>query len=260
MTHHTLITDLASTFDLSENIVIEEPPLGSKHLENNVGVPDLFVMRKSYTRPEIRIYEVKASTADLRGDLRKGKWLRYLPFADRMYFALGPEVDEKSLYPENVGIMKRGPKGWKTLKPAPRNPERKVLPETVLFSLMMNGRRRNYYDRLSRLEREHAILLKKEIKDIYGSQSLALRKMAEALKEREQALEHVKEDARKQVIKEMREELGLKYRWGSEDLRGLFTAMVWDEVENAFRGGVKKLREHVDGPAVDAPSSSSPTN
>ena len=247
MTHQELIEDLAETMDPEINVVISEVPLGSKTIQSSVGVPDLFVMRKSYRKPDIRIYEVKRTIGDLATDIRSQKYQRYEPYCDRLYFALGPECwcpkAEELLRAENVGIMIRGTKGWCTIRVAPRR-EREPLSEMVVISLMMNGRRRDPQGRVSRMERVREELLKKEIQDLRHARMGDLSEAAKQLIEDRESLENLRLETRRVVMGEIRLELGLSKRWYADDTaKEIFEEVVFQPARAAALNGMTKLEE-----------------
>lgn len=63
-------------------------------------IPDVLAIRKSYTKPCVRILEVKVTESDFQRSLKEGKWSRYLPFCNQFYFAAPSGVIAKSDLPE----------------------------------------------------------------------------------------------------------------------------------------------------------------
>ena len=49
---------------------------------------DLVIIRPSYKRFCVSVFEVKVSRADFLSDIRSEKWRGYLPHCNRFYFAL----------------------------------------------------------------------------------------------------------------------------------------------------------------------------
>ena len=94
-------------------------------------------MKLSRTRPSPACYEVKVSRADFLADMRKKKYGRYEPFAERCYFAAPVRLIDKQELPDGWGLIWRGPKGWYVVK-APRREQmepaawREVLLAAVL--------------------------------------------------------------------------------------------------------------------------------
>lgn len=74
--------------------------------KKNISVPiaDLIKFNPSYNRMCFRIYEVKASRDDFLGELRSGKWKKYLPYCHRFYFAVAPGVAVAGEMPPGVGL------------------------------------------------------------------------------------------------------------------------------------------------------------
>lgn len=60
-----------------------------------------------HVKNEIVMVEVKSSWADFKVDNDKGKWRKYLPFCNRMYFACGAATYEKikPRLPPEVGVF-----------------------------------------------------------------------------------------------------------------------------------------------------------
>jgi hypothetical protein len=153
MTHQELILRLASNFDLANNLVFTECRLGSTWLNGGVPIPDLVVIAKSYTRPNIRIYEVKATQNDFAGDLRSHKWEKYRGYAERIYFALGPDIEPPDWFNKDFpcGLVRIGEKGVRTLRPAPPSKDWKPWTMEVMLSLLIQGRCMNFNNELSAL-------------------------------------------------------------------------------------------------------------
>lgn len=93
----------------------------SQWLNRNYSVPDVLKVRKSYTRLDVQIFEVKASRADFLSDLRSDKWREYLPYSSRFSFAT-PQLDLKDVVqdiseiPEEAGWIVKTPKTWRVKK------------------------------------------------------------------------------------------------------------------------------------------------
>lgn len=114
--HHTLLRDLA-TFMFDDKIVFAESGVDSRWLtRGEVSVPDVLTLNKSYTRPAPTIYDIKVSRSDFNSSFRKDKWMRYLPYCTRFYFAAPKGLLKKADIPEKAGLFVRGPDSWYTVK------------------------------------------------------------------------------------------------------------------------------------------------
>lgn len=67
--------------------------------------PDLFVMRKSFSRPRPTTYEIKVSRSDLMSDLNAGKWQKYLDFSASVTFVMPRGLAKKEEIPLPAGVM-----------------------------------------------------------------------------------------------------------------------------------------------------------
>jgi len=211
--------------------------MGSRFLNwGNVPIPDVLVMHKSYRKPDVRLYEVKASRSDLQKDCRAGKWERYLPFCDRLYFALGPDVGEweSMLGHQNVGVMVRGKNGWKTVRAAPKNPHRQPFQEEVLLALIFTRLSDPRDSRLQRLEAERERLAKDAIRELTQTRNRELKKFQAELNEREHELRLRSERLGREAIEALRKKLDLKSqdRWREQTLDQLLREALLDPVRD----------------------------
>lgn len=107
-----------------------------------VSIADVVVIRPSYTKFCIDIYEVKVSRSDFIASLSSNKWRKYLPHCNRFYFALESGFAHKAEIPEGIGLIVRGKRGWNTIK---RAKERDVLiPYETLMSLLFYRQKKKY--------------------------------------------------------------------------------------------------------------------
>lgn len=105
-------------------------------------IADVVVIRPSYTKFCIDIYEIKVSRSDFTNSLSSGKWKRYLPYCNRFYFALNSGFAYKKEIPKDVGLIIKGQKGWHTIK---RAKERDFLiPYGTLMSLLFYRQKAKY--------------------------------------------------------------------------------------------------------------------
>lgn len=134
LTHRDACFDLA----MAKGTRFVEVPLGSVWLGSS-GQADVVTVKPSYTRFNLDIYEVKVSRSDFLSDIKKGKYKRYLPHCNRLYFAVLDGVADKTEIPEDIGLIKRTEKGWSTIKAAKK---REVeFDKRILMSLAFtNGR------------------------------------------------------------------------------------------------------------------------
>ena len=91
-----------------------------------------FTSAVNYTRLLLQGFEVKASVADLKGDLRRDKWRQYLPWLHRLYFAFPDGLVPSESLPPEVGVVvltKAG--GWRYVRTAPKLPGEKVGTDTL---------------------------------------------------------------------------------------------------------------------------------
>ena len=150
--HRDLVEDLANTF-YGMRLVFAEPSLDSRWLTGGVTpVPDVLTLEKSYTQCRPTIYECKVSKADFRADMSHGKWMKYLPFCERLYFAVVQGVATRADVPNPAGLMIRGDQGWHCTKAPQASPADgwdKVNVQALLMSGAWTGERlRQLADRL----------------------------------------------------------------------------------------------------------------
>lgn len=117
--HRGLVKDLRNWLQ-GDDFVCSEVAFGSRWM-TNARIPDVMRIRKSYTRWDVGIYEVKVNRSDFTAEMRNGKWKEYLPMSSRFYFATPADgvVFDKQEIPERCGWMVRGPNGWR-VKIAPK--------------------------------------------------------------------------------------------------------------------------------------------
>ena len=98
----------------------------------------MLTLQRSYTKPAPTIYECKVSKADFGGDVRSGKWMRYLPLCCRFYFALPEGIVKKTEIPEEAGLIVRNADGWHVTK-APKFHEATGWDLVNVQSLLLAG-------------------------------------------------------------------------------------------------------------------------
>ena len=130
-THRQLCEDLA----IAKETIFIEVSLGSKWMTRPTPpIADVLVVRPSYTRFCVDIFEVKKSRADLLSDIRSEKWKSYLPFCHRFYYAIASGITNQKEIPNGCGLLIRGEIGWRTIK---QSKAREIeLPSVALMSLL----------------------------------------------------------------------------------------------------------------------------
>lgn len=131
--HDALAKDLASHLETPERMIWTDMQLGP----SGSARPDVYSMRKSYSKPMPVTYEIKVSVSDFRSDITSGKWQKYLDFSTAVVFAVPKGLIGKDDIPKGCGLMTRGENGWVTL----RKPTRQTvtLPEKVMLKLLIDG-------------------------------------------------------------------------------------------------------------------------
>lgn len=132
-THDGLANDLASYLGGPERMIWTDMQLGPSGSMR----PDVYTIRKSYTRPRPMAYEVKVSVADYRSDVTSGKWQRYLEAACGVVFAVPHGLITKADLPNGCGLMVRGESGWTTIKAPTLSPCK--LSQDLLLKLLIDG-------------------------------------------------------------------------------------------------------------------------
>ena len=80
--------------------------LGSRYLKDGkVPIPDVLTLAKSYARPDVTAFECKATRADFLADTGTGKWERYRPHCNRVYFACVQGLLTKKDIPAGAGLV-----------------------------------------------------------------------------------------------------------------------------------------------------------
>lgn len=244
--HEKLLEDLTTKFDPSNTVIIKEPNLGSAFKQRgHVPKPDLVVMNKAY-KPNITIYEVKATRSDLLHDTKSLKWEKYLPFADRLYFALAPGVVwEDVLGNQPVGIMQRGANGWRTVRSAPKNPHRQVFPEEVWLSLIfkITDDRKQKQSRVERLEHEKEALLRNDLKVLAGSKIKELRELAVQINSDTEKIKYAKQDARAEIFAELQTQLKAKSWLTVHNLDDILKVKVLEPVNKLLTKNLNEVLE-----------------
>jgi len=123
MSHHELVSDLADRCrEFDARMVISNVGIGSRWLQSSIPIPDVMMIKKSYTKPDITIYEVKATRRDFMQDVGKGKYRQYFNICHRFYFACPVGVLKKEEIPEGAGltVYNKDKKSWSIVKASRR--------------------------------------------------------------------------------------------------------------------------------------------
>jgi len=117
LTHKDACFDLA----IAKGTKFVEVPLGQVWFNRTSGQADVITIKPSYTKFNLDIYEVKVTRSDFLTDLKKGKYKKYLPHCNRLYFAIVGDIAKKDEIPDGIGLIKRTKKGWSTIKAAKKH-------------------------------------------------------------------------------------------------------------------------------------------
>jgi len=124
MTHAEMVASLAEDQSASNKLVFMEHRMGSWWMENGTPTPDVLVVYKSFTNPNITAYDVKTSRADFLADVRERKFERYLPFCNRFLFAAPTGMIARADLPPGCGLVvyNEDKRSWSTSKAATPRP------------------------------------------------------------------------------------------------------------------------------------------
>jgi hypothetical protein len=147
-THNELANDLACKLRAQNNLVWQDMPLGSLHSCR----PDVFLIRRSFEKPQPISYEVKISVEEFRSDVTTGKWQKYLNFSSAVIFAVPKGLITKADLPPHAGLIVRGDKDWRMAKKPIFAPCE--LPQTLLLKLLFAGVEKFYK------EKDNTVLLR----------------------------------------------------------------------------------------------------
>lgn len=241
MTHAEAVYSLARQFDSREWLVFTECGVGPDH----DGFPDILLIRKSYSRPETRVYEVKVTDSDFTQDVRAGKFQKYMDYADRLYFALGPGIKadwKDKLAGQQVGVMSFRGDQWVNNRPAPRLQHEKRIDWKFFLALLMGGKEIGRGGRLSRLEAHRANLLKIENLEATYSVNKVLDRKLDEFKSKRTEFENLVKSAEKEARKRLRARLGLTEGWyGSDIIDDLYDATIQSALYAANRTFKERL-------------------
>lgn len=235
MTHNEAVKSLAGHFDPYDWLIYTESGVRSDC------IPDVLLIKKAYARPDFRIYEVKVKNSDFKSDLSKLKFEKYYSYADRVFFAVGPDVTvdvKKELEGHPVGIMKYGKSGWRTIKNAPKLTGNKMIDWEMYLALMMNGKLWDKKDRLSRLDHEAMALKKIELENYYRGANEHLEKRLKEINDLQYKMKDMERATERKVEDEFIENLCMPENrgyYGSKNLADkLVMGILKDKFDEAF--------------------------
>lgn len=120
--HSALTESLAATLRVAKEryIVWTEFTLPVVSGTNEAGRADVFAFCPWWSRHDRSIYEIKVQRTDYLTDVSKGKYRKYLPFCNRLYFAVPKGLVRKTEVPDTAGLIVHGENGWRVVKSAPQ--------------------------------------------------------------------------------------------------------------------------------------------
>ena len=158
--HDDLQADLAEHLLTPERLVWQNMQIGMAGSPR----PDVYTIKKSYSKPHPISYEIKVSKSDFLSDMKTGKWQSYLQFSCAVVFCVPKGLITKADLPAGCGLMVRDENGWHTLK-APKL-ERAKIPEEAFMKLLIDGADRAQKSHIKRLKDEYKMSL--EAKKRFG--------------------------------------------------------------------------------------------
>lgn len=164
--HDDLLADLAAHLDGADRMIWTDMQLGPSGSPR----PDVFVLQKSYSKPQPTAYEIKVSRSDLRSDTTSGKWQSYLKYAGAVIFAVPDGLCSPDEIPTGCGLIVRKDQVWRNV----RKPVRQAvgaLPMDATMKLLIDGvgrcfERRQPRPRSINLWEENAAVRKKFGKEV----------------------------------------------------------------------------------------------
>lgn len=130
--HERLQISLARSLQESEYITFTEIQINGRERV------DVVALKPSYSRLDIRAYEVKASRSDLLRGLSNPAWRVYRDYCHRVLFAYPQGLAKTSEIPEECGIITLGPNGWHHVRPGiGRTPPK--LDHNLILALLFRG-------------------------------------------------------------------------------------------------------------------------
>lgn len=136
--HDALAADLAGYLNGPEHMVWTDMQLGPSGSPR----PDVYTIRRSYSKPQPMAYEIKISRSDLRSDTTSGKWQKYLKYAQGVVFAVPEGLCTVADIPDTCGLIVRKAEVWRYA----RRPTLQAvsLPMDACMKLLIDGVHRTY--------------------------------------------------------------------------------------------------------------------
>lgn len=163
--HDALAVDLAGYLSGADTMVWTDMQLGPSGSPR----PDVFTLRRSYSKPMPMAFECKISRSDLRSDTTSGKWQSYLKYAGGVTFAVPDGLCTVSDIPNGCGLIVRKAEVWRYARRPTLN---KVTPPfEACMKLLIDGINRTYVEsppkpRRVELWRESEAIRKRFGKDV----------------------------------------------------------------------------------------------
>ena len=136
--HDDLAADLAGYLSSQDTMIWTDMQLGPSGSPR----PDVYTIRKSYSKPLPLAFECKISRSDLRSDTTSGKWQSYLKYASGVVFAVPDGLCTVADIPDGAGLILRKAKEWRYAR---RPTLAKVTPPfDACMKLLIDGVHRTY--------------------------------------------------------------------------------------------------------------------
>lgn len=209
--------------------------------------PDVFTIMKSYSKPQPTAYEIKVSVSDFRSDATTGKWMRYLDYAQGVYFVVPLGMITKTDIPDGAGLITYNAEteAFKTVKKPTLS--HVIPPFDVMMKLLINGIERHRSQMRVKLFNEYKA--NKEISQKFGEETRKLLSDRELLKRELERLElqcvatKAKQEAMEQNAEKHLED-SITRLW---DAAIEFGSLVGAKPPEYTNGGVVMLRQHIVG-------------
>lgn len=136
--HDELAHDLAGYLSGPQVMIWTDMQLGPSGSPR----PDVYLLRKSFSKPLPLAFECKISRSDLRSDTTSGKWQTYLKYAAGVVFAVPDGLCTDTDIPPGCGFIVRKAKEWRYAR---RPTLAKVtVPFDACMKLLIDGVERTY--------------------------------------------------------------------------------------------------------------------
>jgi exonuclease VII small subunit len=158
--HDELMMDLAGYLMSDQRLVWTDMQLGPSGSPR----PDVYVLEKSYSRPNPTAFEIKVSRSDLRSDTTSGKWQSYLQYAGAVIFAVPDGLCTPADIPDGCGLIVRKAEVWRYVRKPTRRaaePNFKACMKLLIDGVHRANQRRLPMPRSVKLYEEHAAVRKK---------------------------------------------------------------------------------------------------